>query len=491
MESNVYSAEETPPAVAPVGLQRLEAAIQDLAGHDLDRLPEGVAAARVLALRRMVDRLEGHWLRELAGVDGRGAGGAEDGGLVLCTASWLRNRLRLSKAAAHQAVQTARALFRGPLAGTAQALAAGELSAAHAAVLAAGTADLPAHTTMQAEPVLLEAARRLDPPRLRRVVGHLRYVADPDAADAEAQRRYERRGVWLAPTWEGMLAVEGLLDPEAGQTLLAALEPLARPTGAADERNGDQRNADALAELARRSLQAGRLPQSGGVRPQLLVTVDLATLLGQEAGLGGELGWVGSLPAQAARRLACDGAVTRVLVSRQQPDNHNTDGHHHPRYQAASNGGGGAASGDPDCHGSRNRWNGNSENGDSEAVNGAGGLAGRLQAAIRLLPPALGGAPTQPLEVGRTTRTVAPAQRNALVVRDGGCAFPGCDRPQGWCEAHHLRHWAHGGPTDLANLALLCWAHHRAVHEGGWQLQRDPDGRLTATPPHRRRPTAA
>jgi hypothetical protein len=119
------------------------------------------------------------------------------------------------------------------------------------------------------------------------------------------------------------------------------------------------------------------------------------------------------------------------------------------------------------------------------------GLAGRLRAAIRLLPPALGGAPTQPLELGRTTRTVAPAQRNALVVRDGGCAFPGCDRPQGWCEAHHLRHWAHGGPTDLANLALLCWAHHRAVHEGGWQLGHDPDGRLQATPPHHRRRSTA
>jgi hypothetical protein len=476
MESNVYSAEETPPAVAPVGLERLEAAIQDLTGHDLDSLPEGVAAARVLALRRMVDRLEGHWLHELAGVDGRGAGGAEYGGLVLSTASWLRRQLRLSKAAAHQAVQTARALYRGPLAGTAQALAAGELSAAHAAVLAAGTADLPAATTVQAEPVLLEAAGRLDPPRLRRLVGHLRYVADPDAADAEAQRRYDRRGLWLAPTWEGMLAVEGLLDPEAGQTLLAALEPLARPTGAEDDRSGEQRNADALAELARRSLQAGSLPRTGGVRPQLLVTVDLDSLLGHPGSPDGELGWVGSLPAQAAQRLACDAALTRVLVTRQQPNNTNTDGHHHPRYQAASNGGGGwdAASGDP------------TRDANGNGAGGAGGLAGRLRAAIRLLPPALGGAPTQPLEVGRTTRTVAPAQRNALVVRDGGCAFPGCDRPQSWCEAHHLRHWAHGGPTDLANLTLLCWAHHRAVHEGGWQLQRAPDGRLRTTPPHRR-----
>jgi hypothetical protein len=99
--------------------------------------------------------------------------------------------------------------------------------------------------------------------------------------------------------------------------------------------------------------------------------------------------------------------------------------------------------------------------------------------------------PTQPLEVGRTSRVVQPAQRNALAVRDGGCVFPDCDRPLAWCEAHHLRHWLHGGPTDLANLALLCRAHHRAVHEGGWRLARGPDGRLTATPPHRTHRVAA
>ena len=110
---------------------------------------------------------------------------------------------------------------------------------------------------------------------------------------------------------------------------------------------------------------------------------------------------------------------------------------------------------------------------------------------MALLPPALGGAPTQPLEVGRTSRVVQPAQRSALAVRDGGCVFPDCDRPLAWCEAHHLRHWLHGGPTDLANLALLCRAHHRAVHEGGWRLARGPDGRLTATPPHRRHRVAA
>jgi hypothetical protein len=104
----------------------------------------------------------------------------------------------------------------------------------------------------------------------------------------------------------------------------------------------------------------------------------------------------------------------------------------------------------------------------------------------------LGGAPTQPLAVGRATRVVAPAQRAALTVRDGGCRFPGGDRPVAWCDAHHLRHWVHGGRTDLGNLVLLCRGHHHAVHEGGWRLHRHPDGTLTATPPHRRRqPTAA
>jgi Domain of unknown function (DUF222) len=80
-------------------------------------------------------------------------------------------------------------------------------------------------------------------------------------------------GGWLSPTFEGMVAIDGLLEPEAGHTLLAALEPLARPTDAQDVRSGGQRTADALAELARRALEAGRLPKTGGVRPQLLVTV--------------------------------------------------------------------------------------------------------------------------------------------------------------------------------------------------------------------------
>ncbi|HWD45511.1 MAG TPA: HNH endonuclease signature motif containing protein [Actinomycetota bacterium] len=81
---------------------------------------------------------------------------------------------------------------------------------------------------------------------------------------------------------------------------------------------------------------------------------------------------------------------------------------------------------------------------------------------------------------------VTPSQRAALAVRDGGGVFPDCDRPLAWCEGHHRIHWLEGGPTDLANLALVCRAQHRAVHEGGWQLTRGPDGRFSATGPHRK-----
>jgi hypothetical protein len=454
MDSNTHS------MALPASLAALAMVVDRLAAEDLDALPDSEAAQRVLVLRGLIERLEGHWLRELAGVDGRGATGTEVGIPAESTAAWLRNRTRMGHPDAHQRVRVARALHRGPLPGTAKALADGELSYQHAAALARSTQHLPPATTAAAEPVLLEAARRLDPPGLRKVVGHLGEVADPDAAEQQALHRHERRGLWVAPTFEGMVAVDGLLDSDAGETLLTALEPLARPSTADDERSGAQRNADALTELARRALEGGRLPQTGGVRPQVTVTVDLASLLGQPGLPGGEGGWVGPLAAATARRLACDATLTRVLVTRHP--------HHHPVGQ------------DGDHHTAR-------ESGDGDP---AGDLAARLRAAMTLLPPALGGAPTEPLEVGRATRVIAPAQRTALTVRDGGCRFPGCDRPVAWCEGHHLRHWVHGGPTDLGNLVLLCRAHHHAVHEGGWRLHRRADGTITATPPHRRQPAA-
>ena len=86
------------------------------------------------------------------------------------------------------------------------------------------------------------------------------------------------------------------------------------------------------------------------------------------------------------------------------------------------------------------------------------------------------------LEVGARTRTIPPALRRALQHRDRGCRFPGCHARFG--QGHHIRHWAHGGATTLSNLALVCSRHHRAVHEEGYQVERQADGELTFRHPY-------
>ncbi|MFO0750117.1 MAG: DUF222 domain-containing protein [Myxococcota bacterium] len=94
-----------------------------------------------------------------------------------------------------------------------------------------------------------------------------------------------------------------------------------------------------------------------------------------------------------------------------------------------------------------------------------------------------------PLDVGRKTRTIPPAIRRALHVRDGGCRFPGCANRR-WLDAHHIEHWVDGGRTSRDNLLLLCSEHHRLVHEGGFRIERRgaelaflrPDGERIAAP---------
>ena len=80
------------------------------------------------------------------------------------------------------------------------------------------------------------------------------------------------------------------------------------------------------------------------------------------------------------------------------------------------------------------------------------------------------------LDLGRETRLVNRALRRALVARDRGCVFPGCERPAVWCDAHHIRGWEHGGPTNLENCCLLCRRHHMLCHESGWAIHRRDDG---------------
>jgi hypothetical protein len=115
---------------------------------------------------------------------------------------------------------------------------------------------------------------------------------------------------------------------------------------------------------------------------------------------------------------------------------------------------------------------------DWQTLVGANGAVGELEDGSVLHPETIRrlscdaivarivtGPDSQPLDVGRATRSIPPAIRRALVARDRGCTWRGCERPARWCDAHHIIHWVDGGVTATSNLTLLCRYHHRWVHE--------------------------
>ncbi|HEU5038885.1 MAG TPA: DUF222 domain-containing protein [Nocardioides sp.] len=141
----------------------------------------------------------------------------------------------------------------------------------------------------------------------------------------------------------------------------------------------------------------------------------------------------------------------------------------------------------PATHGARPRL---TVSVDLEDLRAGLGAAGKLPgdqslsaAAVRRLAcdadliPLVLGSRGQVLDVGRTQRLVTTAIWLALIARDRHCTFPGCQRLPSACDAHHVVHWADGGPTSLDNLALLCRRHHTMAHQTAWRLEIDPDTR--------------
>jgi Domain of unknown function (DUF222)/HNH endonuclease len=109
----------------------------------------------------------------------------------------------------------------------------------------------------------------------------------------------------------------------------------------------------------------------------------------------------------------------------------------------------------------------------------------RLACNADIVPMVLG-SDSQPVDLGRASRLFSKGQKTALAARDGGCVFPGCERPPGWTEAHHVTPWSMGGKTDVRNGALLCGYHHRLVHsDDGWEVRIAADGVPEVIPPTR------
>ena len=292
----------------------VEAAVAGLQGSDPAGLGGPAVAERIVRIEGLLARLSAHQLECVRVVDERGeahAAGARS------TAAWLRERARLGPGAAAARVALARRLVERPA--VMAALADGAISVRHAEVLTRTVAELvprlaDAADVDELEQTLLAAAAAADPLRLWDVCARIRHQAAPQAVVDAEYEAFAARRVSVSRTLDGMVAVDGLLDPLTGETVLAAVHACSAPAGPADARSPGQRRADALGEVCRRALTGGRLPSSGGERPQVLVTIALDSLRGQPGTGPGELGWAGMISGELARRIGCDASVTRIVL---------------------------------------------------------------------------------------------------------------------------------------------------------------------------------
>ena len=149
--------------------------------------------------------------------------------------------------------------------------------------------------------------------QFQRECTQLRHATDPERFLREHVGGMQDRTLEFQSLGDGSLIIKGWLDAVGGATVRSSLEPLAHRTGAADERLRNRRLADALVEMAHLTLDSGTLPITGGVKPHLTVTAELATLMGISGAPGGELEGAGVVPIATVQRLACDATIRRVV----------------------------------------------------------------------------------------------------------------------------------------------------------------------------------
>jgi len=281
-----------------------------------------------------VEQLDAERLRRLAEIDRRRLY-ERDG--HLSAASWLVARFRMAWGAATEQVRIARGLVAMEL--TQRALEAGEVSMSSVRVLANARAAEPEAFAL-GEEHLVEAARRHNVADLQRIVAFWRDRVAREATGGRSEAMRARRRLHASATLGGMVRVDGDLDPQNGESLLTALRAVldgeTRSREAEDDRTPAQRRADALGEICRQWLDGADRPIVAGERPHLTVTMDASALglIGGDGNGGGrhgggaggttpgdpagggtaELDHTGPLDIEAARQLACDASVMRVVM---------------------------------------------------------------------------------------------------------------------------------------------------------------------------------
>ncbi len=289
---------------------------------------------------------------------------------------------------------------------------------------------------------------------------------------------FNSRNVRLLTHFRGVGKLDGDLTPECAAALRAVLDSLSAKAGPEDTRTAAQRQHDALADVCYRFI-AGGLPDRAGQPTQIQLHMSLDQLLGLPGSDQAIADWAGHAPT-AGPGADCDASISPIVTAHLDPaelaEQADVSLHDRAFPEDASALGRSALSTAAMAHTAAR---------DlilSRAIrllSGPGGLAAHLRGALLPQPAA---SISLPLDLGRSTDTVPPALRRAIIVRDKHCQFPGCFQPPAACQVHHLIPVAEGGPTTLENCCLVCLFHHQiAIHKWGWQLYLHPDGTTTAT----------
>ncbi|BCN44511.1 HNH endonuclease signature motif containing protein [Prescottella equi] len=394
--------------------------------EDVHTLPEILLVQTGLDICHAVEQLEALRVATVAEIDERAVSFDTLG--FRSVKQWLAANSLLEVPAAARILALGRMLARQPE--IADAFNAGDISAEHAALIGkfceTPPRGMPNEALDSCRKVLLDAASgpAATTTTVRTCISRLERIFESD--ELPPSEDTERNEFHASRTLNGRVSVKGDLDAVTGEMLLTALSALTKPRNPVDDpaekRTPARQRADAFAEILRRYLDSGDAPTEGGERPHLSLHVNAADLARSEAAHE----WV-------------------------NPD------------------------GDSDLFGDK----------DIARLPHTGPLsiatARRLACDCHLTPIVMDDG--VPLNLGRTSRTVSKKQRRALIARDHGCAFPGCGTPPAHCEGHHVKHWADGGPTDLANLVLLCRYHHQLLHHSHWDVKIGADRHPWFTPP--------
>ncbi len=365
-------------------------------------------------------------------------------------AEWLHFRTGIARGAAREKVRAARALEKLPL--TSDAMSRGELSFSKVRAITRLVDDLSDPEKPDAEAELVDVAKQVTAASLEKIVRGWGVLSGLDETELE-RRRHRSRYLSVAPDGEGMYVVRGKLDPEVGALLMRALDAAGdalfrdgedwAPVGGtrgprAEEISPRQRRADAAGLLCERAMAMGfgrRVEDADGpddADPESMGgAVQDADTTPRDAPISGT---------KAERYQVVLHVDMDTLTGEDEPDD------------------------SPDASGARSHL----EDGTRVSAETSRRLC--CDAAVVKVTRGPDGSV---LDVGRKTRTIPPAIRRALEVRDGGCRFPGCGLR--FADGHHIIPWSLGGPTCLSNLVLLCPHHHRCVHEGGFTVRMRSD----------------